>query len=79
MIWKLVPYFEQITSRVANSNFRIQVINLHKTFPEYGMRLPDFHMVSGAAAIIIHPTARYSHVKISMLKTICLQLGYCLR
>ncbi len=79
MIGKLVPYFEQITSKVVNSKFRIQVINLHKTFPEYGMRLPDSHMVYGAAAIIIQPTARYSHLKISMLKIICLQLEDCLR
>jgi len=51
---------EQITSWVTNSRFRIRVINLHKTFPEYGMRIPDSHMVTDAASIIIHPTACYS-------------------
>jgi glycosyltransferase involved in cell wall biosynthesis len=56
----LSPIVDQITSWVKHSRFRIRVINLYKTFPQYGMRILDAQVVSDATAIIIHPTVCYS-------------------
>ena len=56
----LSPIVDQITSWVNHSRYRIRVINLYNTFPHYGMRLSHAQVVSGATAIIIHPTVSYS-------------------